>query len=163
MHTFLTTLVACSILTSILPAQETSKTKQADAPIPKIQFTELGINLYGKFRFESEGELFDIIDNDSKILISAGAVLTCIRQSYTVGYFGGGATITEGGASRVIPKAFFILKPSGKISFHSPTPDGNFPGKQLPDSIEFGRLYDPQKNQGEQDGGGQPAPRPESK
>jgi hypothetical protein len=163
MRSFMGLLITLLFVGSFALGREPDNVPPVKPPRPEIEFTELGINLYGKFRFESEGELFDIIDNDSKILISAGAVLTCIRRTYTIGYFGGGATITEDGKSRVIPKVFFILKPSGKITFHSPSPDGNFPGKQLPDSIEFGKLYDPQKNQAEQDGGGQPATRPELK
>ena len=150
MHTFLKTLVACSILTSILPAQEASKTKQADAPIPTIVFTELGINLYGKFRFESEGELFDIIDNDSKILISAGAVLTCIRQSFTIGYFGGGATITEDGASRVIPKVFFILSLPAKSAFIPPRQMAIMQGRSCPILLSSVDSTNPKNNQAKQ-------------
>jgi hypothetical protein len=163
MRTFLGPLFALFFVASLVSGQEEGDVPPAKSPRPEIEFTALGINLYGKFRFESEGELFDIIDNDSKILISSGAVLTCIRRTYTIGYFGGGATIFEDGKSRVIPKVFFILKPSGEITYHSPTPDGNFPGKQLAGSIEFGTLYDSQKNQAEQDGGGQSTSRPESK
>jgi hypothetical protein len=100
------------MLAPLFFAASTLGQEKADAPgaksqKPEIEFTDLGIKLYGKFRFESEGELFDVIDNDSKILISAGAVLTCIRQSYTIGYFGGGATSSTNGKSRFIPKVFF--------------------------------------------------------
>jgi hypothetical protein len=53
-----------------------------------IKFNDLGITLYGKFNFESEGEMF-VVENtaDRKQLVPAGAVLTCIRSAYTIGYF----------------------------------------------------------------------------
>lgn len=145
MNTLLAFLVVWTFVCSFASGEEVSESKQAESTVQGIEFTEDGIHLYGKFRFESEGELFDILDEKSKVLISAGAVLTCIRKSYTIGYFAGGATVTEGAKSRQLAKVFFILKPSGEITYHSPSPDGNFPGKLLPDSIEFGKLYDPQK------------------
>ena len=156
-------ILICLLSISFAVGRATDASKKLDAPKDGIKFTELGVNLYGKFSFESEGELFDIADGDGKELLPPGAVLTCIRRSYTIGYYGGGATIMEKGKERVIPKVFFILKPSGKITFHSPSPDGNFPGKQLPDSLEFGRLFNPQKNQAEQGSAHQSTTRPESK
>lgn len=153
MRNFLGLLVVLFLIIFFALWQKMGDMSPAKSQKPEIEFTDLGINLYGKFRFESEGELFDIIDNDSTILISAGAVFTCIRRTYTIGYFGGGATISEKGNSRVIPKVFFVLKPSGEITYHYPSSDGNFPGKQLLGSVKFGKLYDPQKNQeAEQDG-----------
>jgi hypothetical protein len=145
MNTLLVFLIVWTFVCSFASGEEVVEPKQAESTEEGIEFTEDGIHLYGKFRFESEGELFDIFDKESKVLIPAGAVLTCIRKSYTIGYFGGGAMVNEGTKLRQIPKVFFILKPSGVITYHSPSPDGNFPGKLLPDSIEFGKLYDPQK------------------
>lgn len=154
MHQFSKLLMALLIALSMAASNGCNERDQSDAPGAGIEFTDLGINLYGKFRFESEGERFDIIDRDSRILIPAGAVLTCIRRTYTIGYFAGGARVKEGAKSRGIPKVFFVLSPSGEVSYHAPSPDGNFPGEQLPDSIEFGVLYDSQNNQDEQAVGG---------
>ena len=136
------------------PTSGAQKAKE-EATITGITFTDLGINLYGMFRFESEGELFDLSDNESKILIPAGAVLTCVRSLYTIGYFAGGGTVTDGDKIFKIQKVFFVLKPSGEVTFHSPTADGNFPGKQLPNSIVFDALYKIDK--AEQGGAANPA------
>ena len=163
MHYSLWFTLVILLVASTAQGQEKVDESQVNREHPKIEFTEFGVKLYGKFRFESEGELFDIIDSDSLVLVSAGAVLTCIRESYTIGYFAGGATIDDGGKPRTIPKVFFILKPSGEITFHAPTPDGNFPGKRLAKVSELGRLYEPKNNNAEQGGAHQPATRSESK
>jgi hypothetical protein len=110
-------------------------------PKERIEFNELGIVLYGIFRFESEGELFAVIDGKSTILVPVGAVLTCIRPAYAIGYFSGGAAVVNGGATRALAKIFFILKPSGEVTFHETSPDGNFPGAQVVGSVVFGILY----------------------
>jgi len=136
-------LIAACLLVMPVTAQVSSDESTKKASKNGISFTEFGINLYGKFIFESEGELFDLSDSDSKILVPAGGVLVCVRQAYSIGYYGGGATIINGTKFSNAPKLFFILKPDGEVTFHLPSPDGNFFGEQITGTIEFKTLYKP--------------------
>ena len=111
----------------------------------EIATTDYGISLYGKFRFESEGDLFSIHKHEGEELVPPGAVLSCIRAYYAIGYFAGGATVTEDNLTREISKVFFIMKPNGEFTYYEPTPDGNFPGDQLRSRPRFGKLYDPER------------------
>ncbi len=100
-----------------------------------IQFTEYGICLYGKFVYESEGEICPVSDTEMREIIPASAVLTCIRPTYTVGFYSGGARIQ--GDDVVIPKVFFVLERTGKVSFYLPSEDGRFIGEEIEGELIF--------------------------
>lgn len=100
-----------------------------------VQFTDTGLLLYEKFLFDSEGELFFLSDVDSHdILVPSGAALVCIRKSYSIGVFPERVKVDVGSGNHVsLPKVFFIIKSSGRITFHKPSEsDGRFAGDLLP-------------------------------
>lgn len=138
-------LIVLPLLTAVAqeerrdPAKNAVVNDAAEAP-QGIRFTELGISLYEKFRFESEGELFDLSGPDSTVLIPAGAVLSCIRSDYTLGFYPAGATVTHEGRSSKVSKVFFVLRPTGEVTFHMPNEDGNFFGKKLEGTVVFDPL-----------------------
>lgn len=131
------------LTTSAMSASGQDQQLEGEAPSDKseakdgIEFTELGIRLYGKFTFESEGDLFAVVDNESKELVPPGAVLACIRKSYAIGYYAGDVVFTEGDKEFRSPKVFFVLYPSGKVTFHLPDATGTTFGRQLPGTIDF--------------------------
>ena len=121
------------------------QTQKAPVESLSIEFTHLGICLYDRFTFDSEGEMFSICDNESVELVPPGAVLTCIRRTYSVGYYSFGATIFEDDEASTVPKIFFVLKPDGTITYHLPRPDGNFFGAKILGRVSFTAALDLKK------------------
>lgn len=132
------TFISLTVSVFLIGCQTQTQEKASQEIQDNIKFTTSGIDLYdGMFRFESEGELFQLIDSESTVQVPTGAVLSCIRRNYTIGYYPGEVSITDSKASFKIQKIFFILKPSGEITFHRPAIGGHFSPDKLTGQIEW--------------------------
>ena len=105
----------------------------------KISFIEDGINLYGKFFFESSlgSDKFYISDQKHTEIVPAGAVLSVVKPNYTIGNFSGKIEVRNADKTVVIKKIFFELNKSGKVIFYHPSEDDAFLGKRIEGDVLF--------------------------
>lgn len=112
-------------------------------PDESIKMTDYGIELYGRFLFESEGERYEVLEKNKNggigvgtTLVPGGAVLTVIKKRYSIGYYEGKVTVTQSSKVTSVPKIYFTLTAKG-IEFHYPTEDGKYCGEKVAGQVDF--------------------------